>query len=111
MRKLLITTLVTIIMSYILPGIMVQSFMSALLFAFILGITNGIVGKIIKTLGCLLTFITLGLFNLFVNGAMVLLADSFVDGVYIDGFLTAIILSIVISLFATGDTEVDRNAK
>ena len=85
--------------------------MSALIFAFILGITTGIIGKIIKTLGCLLTILTLGLFNLIVNGAMILLADNFVDGVLIEGMLTAIILSIVISIFATGETEANRNTR
>lgn len=108
MKNLLITTIVTIVMSYILSGIYVESFWSTLFFAFLLGIANGIIGKIIKTLGCLISLITLGLFNLLVNGAMVLLAANFVDGVRIDGYLTAIILSIVISLFATGETERER---
>lgn len=110
MRNLLITSIVTIVMSYILPGITVETFLSALLFAFILGITNGLIGTIIKTMGCLLAILTLGLFNLIVNGAMVLLADKFVDGVQIDGLFTAIILSIVISIFSTGETRFSRDS-
>lgn len=109
MKNLLTTTIVTIIMSYLLPGIMVESFMSALFFAFILGIANGIIGKIIKTLGCLLTLITFGLFNLIVNGEMILLADNFVSGVHVNGLLTAIILSIAISIFTTSDNKAEPN--
>ncbi|WPC08127.1 phage holin family protein [Globicatella sp. PHS-GS-PNBC-21-1553] len=111
MKNLLITTVVTIVMSYILPGVTVNSFMGALIFAIILGITNGIIGKILKTVGCLLTIISLGLFNLVVNGAMVLLADNFVSDVHIEGLFTAIILSIVISIFTTTENKMELDQR
>jgi putative membrane protein len=45
-----------------------------------------------------LTILTLGLFSLVVNAAFVLLAAYVVPNVMIDGFVTAVLFSIIVSL-------------
>ncbi len=101
MRKILITALTTLVMSYIVKGIVIDSLLTAVLFAIVLGLVNGTIGRLLKGLGCLLSFLSFGLFNLIINGAMVLLAARFLSGIHIDGLLTGILLSIVISIVST----------
>jgi putative membrane protein len=47
-----------------------------------------------------LTLVTLGVFALLINGAMLALAAAFVDGVHLSGFGSAVLGAIVISLVA-----------
>lgn len=101
MMNLILTALVTLVMSQLVPGIQASSFWVAFLFALILGITNGILGNLIKFVGCLVNILTLGIFNLVVNALMIQLAAYFLDGMQIDGLFPAILLSIILSIFTT----------
>jgi len=74
-----------------------------LLVAFIFGVVNTIVGSVIRVVAFPLYVLTLGLFSLIVNGALLLLSAWFsgflgfglvVDGFW-DGVLGALVLSIV----------------
>ena len=96
--RLLITALVAYLLPYVLKGIHVDGFSTALIFAIVLGVLNLIVTPILKILGLPLTILTLGLFSLVINAAVVLLADHFIDGMTIDGFWWAFIFSIALSL-------------
>ena len=96
--RLLVTALVAYLLPYVLKGIHFDGFSTALIFAIVLGVLNLIVTPILKILGLPLTIITLGLFSLVINALVVLLADYFVDGMTVDGFLWAFIFSILLSI-------------
>ncbi len=82
----------------LVPGIHVSSG-SALLFAAIaLGLINALVRPLIVLLTLPFTLLTLGLFLLVVNAAMLQLADWFVSGFSVDGFFSAVFGSIVVGL-------------
>ena len=59
--KWLISTLAVIIAAYLLPGVSVRSFWTALLVALVLGIVNAIIRPIFVILTLPLTVVTLGL--------------------------------------------------
>lgn len=96
--KLLITAVVAFVLTKILPGVHLESFGAALIFAIVLGVLNLIVKPILSLLGLPLTIITLGLFSLVINAVIILLADHFIDGMEVDGFLWAFIFSIGLSV-------------
>ncbi|GAA0360826.1 phage holin family protein [Bacillus horti] len=73
----------------------------ALLAAVILSIVNGIVRPILIFLTLPITVITLGLFLLVINAITLLITASFIDGFVIDGFGTAFIAGIIISILNT----------
>lgn len=101
MLNIFVVTIVTLVMGYLLPGLYVSSFWGALLFALIFALINATIGRIIKFAGCALNLLTLGLFNLLINGLIVYMASGLISGVYIQNFFSAVILAVVISLFTT----------
>lgn len=70
--------------------------------ALILGLINALVRPILKALACGLIFLTLGLFLLVINAGMLLLTEAIAQSVglrfYVDGFMAALVGSVVISL-------------
>ncbi len=99
--RLLVTAAVAFGLTYVLEGVHIQSFGTAIVFAIVLGILNIIVKPILKILGFPLTVITLGLFSLIINAAVVYLADYFIDGMQIDTFWWALIFSILLSILTS----------
>ncbi len=99
--RLLITAVVAFGLTYVLSGVHIDSFTTAIVFAIILGILNLIVKPVLSILGLPLTIITLGLFSLVINAAVVYLAVYFIDGMKIDGFGWALIFSIALSLITS----------
>lgn len=98
MKKLIIVSLTTLVATYILPGVEVEGIIPALFFAIILGLLNFTLGNFLKFSGCLINLLTLGLFNLIINTIMVLFADKFIDQMTIHGFLSALLLSVLIAI-------------
>ena len=96
--RLLVTAIVAFFLTKILSGVHIDGFGSAVIFALVLGVLNLIVTPILKILGLPLTILTLGFFSLVINALVILLAAKFVDGMAVDGFWWAFILSIALSL-------------
>lgn len=97
--RLLITSLVAFGLSeYVLSGVHIDNFKTAIVFAIILGVLNIFVKPFLKLFGLPLTIITLGLFSLVINAAVILLADYLIDGMKIDGFWWALLFSILLSV-------------
>ena len=87
------------------PGISIEQGIAPLFaVALILGLVNAIVRPIIKMLACGLIFLTLGLFLLVINAVMLLvteaIAGSFGVDFNVDGFIPALIGSVVISVIS-----------
>ena len=93
-----------LVVAYILPGIQVASFMSALGAAVVLGLLNMLVKPVLQLLTLPLTIVTLGLFLLVVNALVFWLAGSILKGFQVTGFwwafIGAILYSIVTSLLS-----------
>lgn len=98
--KILINALAVFGAAYILPGVHVKSFGTAVVVAIVLGLLNFFVKPVLVFLSIPITILTLGLFLLVVNAIIVKLCAKLVDGFQVDGWLWAIIFSLVVSLFA-----------
>jgi putative membrane protein len=79
-------------------GFYIESIGIALLSAVIFTIVNGIVRPILIFLTMPITELTLGLFLLVINAVTLLITAALVNGFEIDGFGTAILAGIVISV-------------
>lgn len=71
---------------------------TVLIVAAIFGVVNAIVRPVVKVLTFPITVLTLGLFILVINAAMLLLTDWLSDGLHVVGFGDAVLGGIVISL-------------
>jgi putative membrane protein len=95
--KIIITTILIFIISKFLP-ITITDYVSVLFMAIILGFLNTFLKPILKILTIPVTILTLGLFLLVINAFIVNLADYFIDGLKVEGWITALLFSIVLSL-------------
>ncbi len=108
--RLLITAAVAYGLSMILtPHVRINSFVTALIFALVLAILNAIVKPILVILTLPITILTLGIFLLVINVLMILLADKFVSGIYIEGFLWAFIFGLLLSIISSALVNWKRN--
>ncbi|MEK7256121.1 MAG: phage holin family protein [Bacteroidota bacterium] len=95
---LLLDALVVYFAADFLSGVTVSGYVEAIIVALLLALVNTFIKPILTFLTLPITILTLGLFLLVINGAMVLLVDWFLDGFAVDGLITAIIFSLIISL-------------
>ncbi len=89
------------VVAQIIPGIRVRDFRAALIATIIIGVVNAIVGPVARFIALPLTIITLGLFLLVVNAFLLKLASLFTPGFQVQGFLAALIGSVVLTLLTT----------
>ncbi len=86
--------------AWLLPGLHWEGGLLYLLVAgFVIGLINVFVKPIVSALSCPLLILTLGLFYLVINGAMLWLADLVLDKFRIDSFLWAIAGGLFLAVF------------
>jgi putative membrane protein len=79
----------------VVPGIAVRSYGSAVKFAVVFALLDGLFFKLLAFLTMPLVLLSLGLFLLIIRAALFFVADRFVDGVKIESFLAAFFGSLV----------------
>ena len=94
----IIMTAAVIIAAYLIPGVRVASFFSALWVALFLGIVNLLLKPILILITLPINILTLGLFTFVINAALILLASYFIKGFQVAGFWWALIYGIVLSI-------------
>ena len=96
--KWLLSAAALLAVSYLYSGVQVQSFTSALLAAFVIGLLNTIVRPILVILTLPVTVLTLGLFLFVINALMFWWAASMLDGFQVTGFGAALLGSLLYTL-------------
>lgn len=96
---LLVNGLVLYGTAAIFSGIAVDSYIDAVIVALVLALVNFFIRPILVLLTLPITILTLGLFLLVINGAMVLFTDWLLDDFWVDGLFWAIVLSLILSIF------------
>lgn len=99
--NLLVSVLAIVISAYLLPGTTIDSLSTALMVAVVLGILNAILKPILTILTLPITILTLGLFSFVLNALMILLVSAIIPGFRVDGFMWALLFSLVLSLVNT----------
>ena len=94
----LILTLSILAAAYLLAGIEVRSFFSALFAAAALGILNAFFRPILLLLTLPINILTLGLFTFVINALLLMMTSGIISGFHVQGFWSAVLGSLVISL-------------
>jgi putative membrane protein len=84
--------------AYMIEGIRVSGFLSAIMAAAVLGVLNAFFRPILLLLTLPLNILTLGLFTFVINALLLMMASGVIGGFKVDGFGTALLGSLVISL-------------
>ena len=103
--RILISALVAFGLAYVLRGIHVDSFWTALVFALVLAVLNILVKPNLIILTLPLTLLTLGLFLFVINTIVVLLASKLIDGFRIDNFWWGLLFSLLLSFISSVITK------
>jgi putative membrane protein len=101
MRLLLnwaLSALAVWVVSHLVPGFHLSGPLAALIAALVIGFINATLGLFLKIVTFPLTLLTLGIFWLVINAAMIELASAIVPGFHVDTFGTAFWGAIVLSL-------------
>ena len=95
---LLINTISIFAVSYILSGIQIDSFVTALIVAVVMAVLNVTLKPLLILITIPLTVITFGLFLLVVNVLVLYAAEALIGGFHIAGFWWALAFSLLVSL-------------
>lgn len=107
----LLSALALLAAAYLVDGFEIAGFGTALIAAVAVGLVNGSLGALLKFLTFPLTVVTLGIFWIVVNAAMLKVAAALVPGFVIRGFLPAILAAIVLSLLNLGIRQFTKEEK
>lgn len=97
-RNLLITTISIFAVSYILPGVVIDTFVTALIVAVVMAVLNVTLKPFLILITIPITVLTLGLFLLVINVLVLYAADTLIDGFHLAGFWWALAFSLLVSL-------------
>ena len=96
--KFILTAVLVYGLSTVLPGVALNGVSSAAILVIVLGVLNAVVKPILQILGFPITVLTLGLFLIVINVIIVKLADYLMTSFSVNGFISALIFSIALSL-------------
>lgn len=99
--QILISSVAVYFTAWLLPGISVKSFGSAIIVAIVLGLLNALLRPVLQILSFPITVLTLGLFLLVINTVIILLAGWFVRSFHVENFWWALLFSIIMSIVAS----------
>jgi len=94
----LLSAIALIVISHFVPGFHVMGLQPALIAALVIGLLNATLGLVLKIVTFPITIITLGLFLLVINAAMILLASHLVPGFHVTGWIPALVGAVVLAL-------------
>lgn len=102
--RLLLTWLINAIalfaVPYIMQSVQVQNFTTALIAALVLALVNTLIRPVLVLLTLPVTFLTLGLFILVINGLMFWLVANVIGGFQVAGFWSAVGGALIYSLIS-----------
>ena len=98
-KYLILNTLAIMAAAALLPqSFQVDSLATAIVAALLLGILNWTVKPILHILSFPITLLTLGLFSFVINGAVISILATLMDGMEVSGFGTAMLVAFIISI-------------
>ena len=94
----LLSALALWLVAQIIPGIQLRDYGAALLATVVLGLVDITIGPVLRFIAFPITFLTLGLFQWVLKALLLKLASMFTPGFRIDGFLNALVGSLVLTV-------------
>ena len=96
--KWLLLASALLFVAYVYDGVIVRSFGSAMIAAFVIGLLNTVVRPVLVILTLPVTLLTVGLFIFVINALMFWLASALLQGFQVRSFGAALIGSVLYSI-------------
>ncbi len=100
--KWLALSLAIMFVGWIVPGITISSFATALIASVVIALINLFIKPILIFLTLPINILTLGLFILVINALLFMFVAYLIPGVEVDGFWSAFIGALLLSIFSIG---------
>lgn len=94
----LISALAILITAYLLPGVAISGFGSALWVAIVLGLVNTFIRPLLIILTLPINILTLGLFTLVINAVIILIVSAIVPSFRVSNFGWALLFSVILAI-------------
>jgi putative membrane protein len=101
LSRIALVTFALLLVDYFYSGMTITGLSAAIIAAIVLGVLNAIVRPLLVILTIPITILTLGLFIFVINAGLFALAASFVPGFAVNGFIAALIGSVLVSIVSS----------
>lgn len=101
-----IYALIIVFVSWIIPGIEVDNFLSAMFVCVIMALINTFIKPLLQIITLPVTILTFGLFTFVINALMLMLAGWIAPGFEVEGFVSALLGSLLLSLLSLGVSRI-----
>jgi putative membrane protein len=98
LAKLIINAIAFYVVSRLIPGVRIVDWTTLLVVAVVWGVITMFLRPILIVLTLPVNFVTLGLFTFVINALLLLLTSRVVPGFEVDGFVTALMASILLAI-------------
>ena len=99
LAQVVVMTLATLLATWILPGVTIDSVAAAVLTAVVIALLNSFIRPILIVLTLPVTIFSMGFFLLIINAVIILLASGLVSSFHVDSFWSAFLFSLLLTLF------------
>ena len=96
--EILLMGLAVAIAAFLIPGVRVDGYLSAVLAGILIALANATIGFILRIFTFPINFLTLGLMSFIITVLMVLLVDEVMTSFNTSGFLSALLFALVLSV-------------
>lgn len=109
--KVLLTAVAVFVLAAILPGVEIANYVTAVWVAFAIAVLNMFVRPLLIFFTLPATIVTFGLFLFVINAVILLLAANLVGGFIVSSFLSALLFSILLSIFRSALFKLIKDKK
>lgn len=100
--KIIVTALAVWIAAKLLPGVQLENDAKTIVIvALVLAVLNAVIKPVLIILTIPVTLVTLGLFLLVLNALMVVWTSKLVDGFKVNGWVSALLFSLIVSIVSS----------
>lgn len=100
--KWLALALCIMFVGWVVPGISVSSFATALIASVVIALVNIVIKPILVFLTLPINILTLGIFILVINALLFMFVAYLIPGVDVDGFWSAFLGALILSILSIG---------
>lgn len=100
--KWLALALAVMFVGWVIPGITISSFWTAMIAAIVIALVNIVIKPILIFLTLPINILTLGIFVLVINALLFMFVAYLIPGVEVDGFWSAFLGALILSLLSIG---------
>jgi len=101
LSRLVVSSIAVFLADWILPGVSISGFSTAVGVAIVLGLLNATLKPLLIIITIPLTFMSLGFFLLIINAIIIGVADQWIDGLEVASVWTAILFSLLVSTISS----------